>query len=62
LQDGNFMLMAHDLFISFTLQLCDLLAKEYDTIRREYWNYVARCLAQRMNCSQEGAPGSSQSG
>jgi protein farnesyltransferase/geranylgeranyltransferase type-1 subunit alpha len=42
------------------IELCDLLAKEYDTIRREYWNYVARCLAQRMNCSQDEATGSSQ--
>jgi len=54
------MLLAHDLLIASALQLCDLLAKEYDTIRREYWNYVARCLAQRMNCSQDEATGSSQ--
>lgn len=42
------------------VELCDLLAKEYDTIRREYWNYVARCLAQRTNCSRDEATGSSQ--
>jgi len=54
------MLLAHDLLIASALQLCDLLAKEYDTIRREYWNYVSRCLAQQMNCSQDEATGSSK--
>jgi hypothetical protein len=54
------MLLARDFLRVFSLQLCDLLAKEYDTIRREYWNYVARCLAQGMNCSQDEATGSSQ--
>jgi len=54
------MLLAYDLLIASVLQLCDLLAKEYDTIRKEYWNYTARCLAQRMNCSQDEATGSSQ--
>jgi len=58
--DNNFKLMTHDILIASVLQLCDLLAKEHDTIRREYWNYVACCLAQQMNCSQDEASGSSQ--
>jgi hypothetical protein len=29
------------------LQLCTLLADEYDQIRREYWYYVSRVLATR---------------
>nr|CAD7432297.1 unnamed protein product [Timema monikensis] len=33
------------------LEICDALAKEYDTIRREYWNFIARNIAQQMNTS-----------
>ncbi|KAL5022414.1 hypothetical protein ScPMuIL_001569 [Solemya velum] len=35
------------------VQLCKSLADEYDTIRREYWNYVARVLSSRYGKSAE---------
>ncbi|CAG2059398.1 unnamed protein product, partial [Timema podura] len=33
------------------LEICDALAKEHDTIRREYWNFIACNIAQQMNTS-----------
>ncbi|XP_069687612.1 protein farnesyltransferase/geranylgeranyltransferase type-1 subunit alpha [Periplaneta americana] len=44
--------------LQHAVQLCDILANEYDTIRKEYWNYVARSLSQRMNSSEDEATGS----
>lgn len=40
------------------LELCTLLAEEKDTIRSEYWNYVARSL-QNTHGSDDSAPCSS---
>lgn len=36
-----------------TLDLCSDLANEHDTIRCEYWKYVARCMAQKFGKAQE---------
>nr|CAD7463672.1 unnamed protein product [Timema tahoe] len=33
------------------LEICDALAKEHDTIRREYWNFIACNITQQMNTS-----------
>jgi hypothetical protein len=44
----------------FSFQLCDVLANEYDMIRKEYWNYVAHSLAQRMKCPEDEATGSTK--
>ncbi|PSN38562.1 hypothetical protein C0J52_14822 [Blattella germanica] len=42
--------------LQHAVQLCDVLANEYDIIRREYWNYIARSLTQRVNgCEEEAA-------
>ncbi|KAJ9573848.1 hypothetical protein L9F63_008772 [Diploptera punctata] len=43
------------------IQLCEKLTNEYDVIRREYWNYIARNLTQRVNSSEDDALGTKKS-
>lgn len=34
-----------------SFQMCTSLADEFDTIRREYWNYVSRVLTSKFGQS-----------
>ena len=37
----------------FLFQLCLSLAREYDEIRSEYWNYVNRTLSSKYGTKSE---------
>ena len=36
-------------FLYFYLQLCQLLANEYDPIRKEYWDFMTKDIAHKFS-------------